>query len=230
MARDDYETRRERQRQGVRLAKIAGKYAGRSPNTTAHHASSHCVPPARRSSKPQCSVGAASARSSAFGPCIWLPLARRRMSHFGVLTAFTFLDATRAANKSSRIPYYEEKVAEGNGCIYNGYMDVYSTLTGRALSGIAIKPPAMPRGTALVSSRPARSSGSASPLRRCEPRGRSTTGMYRAHNRLSTAVRCPCDSRSDVLRLISARLAEPAERDAMRMTERIKRNMQTDNP
>ena len=37
MARDDYETRRERQRQGVRLAKTAGKYAGRSPNTTAHH-------------------------------------------------------------------------------------------------------------------------------------------------------------------------------------------------
>jgi DNA invertase Pin-like site-specific DNA recombinase len=36
-ARDDYETRRERQRQGVRLAKVAGKYAGRSPNTTAHH-------------------------------------------------------------------------------------------------------------------------------------------------------------------------------------------------
>jgi DNA invertase Pin-like site-specific DNA recombinase len=38
MARDDYETRRERQRQGVRvrLAKVAGKYAGRSPNTTVH--------------------------------------------------------------------------------------------------------------------------------------------------------------------------------------------------
>jgi DNA invertase Pin-like site-specific DNA recombinase len=37
MARDDYETRRERQRQGVRLAKIAGKYMGRIPDTTAHH-------------------------------------------------------------------------------------------------------------------------------------------------------------------------------------------------
>jgi DNA invertase Pin-like site-specific DNA recombinase len=37
MARDDYETRRERQRQGVQLAKAAGKYAGRSPNTTAHN-------------------------------------------------------------------------------------------------------------------------------------------------------------------------------------------------
>jgi DNA invertase Pin-like site-specific DNA recombinase len=32
MARDDYETRRERQRQGVQLAKMAGKYAGRSPD------------------------------------------------------------------------------------------------------------------------------------------------------------------------------------------------------
>lgn len=36
MARDDYETRRERQRQGVQLAKAAGKYAGRAPDTTAH--------------------------------------------------------------------------------------------------------------------------------------------------------------------------------------------------
>jgi DNA invertase Pin-like site-specific DNA recombinase len=33
MARDDYETRRERQRQGVQLAKMAGKYAGRQPDT-----------------------------------------------------------------------------------------------------------------------------------------------------------------------------------------------------
>ena len=37
MARDDYETLRETQRQGVRLAKVAGKYTGRSPNTTAHN-------------------------------------------------------------------------------------------------------------------------------------------------------------------------------------------------
>jgi DNA invertase Pin-like site-specific DNA recombinase len=37
MAHDDYETRRERQRQGVRLARVAGKYTGRSPNTTAHN-------------------------------------------------------------------------------------------------------------------------------------------------------------------------------------------------
>jgi len=36
MARDDYETRRERQRQGVLLAKGAGKYAGRKPDMTAH--------------------------------------------------------------------------------------------------------------------------------------------------------------------------------------------------
>jgi len=35
-ARDDYETRRERQRQGVQLAKAAGKYPGRIPDTTTH--------------------------------------------------------------------------------------------------------------------------------------------------------------------------------------------------
>jgi len=36
MARDDYETRRERQRQGVRLAKAVGKYAGRKADTGTH--------------------------------------------------------------------------------------------------------------------------------------------------------------------------------------------------
>jgi len=36
MTRDDYETRRERQRQGVHLAKIAGKYTGRVADTTTH--------------------------------------------------------------------------------------------------------------------------------------------------------------------------------------------------
>lgn len=36
MARDDYETRRERQRQGIDLAKAAGKYAGRKPDPTTH--------------------------------------------------------------------------------------------------------------------------------------------------------------------------------------------------
>jgi DNA invertase Pin-like site-specific DNA recombinase len=36
MARDDYETRRERQRQGVQLAKSANKYAGRIPDTATH--------------------------------------------------------------------------------------------------------------------------------------------------------------------------------------------------
>lgn len=36
MARDDYETRRERQRQGVQLAKAAGKYAGRVPDATTY--------------------------------------------------------------------------------------------------------------------------------------------------------------------------------------------------
>jgi DNA invertase Pin-like site-specific DNA recombinase len=36
MARDDYETRRERQRQGVQLAKTAGKYVGRITDTATH--------------------------------------------------------------------------------------------------------------------------------------------------------------------------------------------------
>jgi len=35
-ARDDYEDRRERQRQGVELAKHAGKYAGRKPDANVH--------------------------------------------------------------------------------------------------------------------------------------------------------------------------------------------------
>jgi len=36
IARDDYEDRRERQRQGVELAKQSGKYAGRKADTLAH--------------------------------------------------------------------------------------------------------------------------------------------------------------------------------------------------
>lgn len=36
MARDDYETRRERQRQGVEIAKAANKYVGRLPDTATH--------------------------------------------------------------------------------------------------------------------------------------------------------------------------------------------------
>jgi len=36
MARDDYETRRERQRQGVELAREAGKYTGRRADNTMH--------------------------------------------------------------------------------------------------------------------------------------------------------------------------------------------------
>lgn len=36
MARDDYETRRERQRQGVQLAKASGKYPGRKSNPMTH--------------------------------------------------------------------------------------------------------------------------------------------------------------------------------------------------
>ena len=36
MARDDYETRRERQRQGVQIAKAYGKYSGRIADTATH--------------------------------------------------------------------------------------------------------------------------------------------------------------------------------------------------
>ena len=36
MARDDYETRRERQRQGVQIAKSAGKYTGRQADEATH--------------------------------------------------------------------------------------------------------------------------------------------------------------------------------------------------
>ncbi|HNL79885.1 MAG TPA: recombinase family protein, partial [Agitococcus sp.] len=36
MAREDYETRRERQSQGVMLAKTAGKYVGRKPDLSTH--------------------------------------------------------------------------------------------------------------------------------------------------------------------------------------------------
>lgn len=36
MARDDYETRRERQRQGVQLAKADGKYQGRKADSVVH--------------------------------------------------------------------------------------------------------------------------------------------------------------------------------------------------
>ena len=42
MARDDYEIRRERQRQGVQLAKSAGKYSGRQADTATHNRASQC--------------------------------------------------------------------------------------------------------------------------------------------------------------------------------------------
>ncbi|WP_210191318.1 hypothetical protein [Rhizobium sullae] len=36
MARDDFEDRRERQRQGIELAKASGKYAGRQADLVTH--------------------------------------------------------------------------------------------------------------------------------------------------------------------------------------------------
>jgi len=54
MARDDYEQRRERQRQGIELAKEAGRYTGRKPNTKIHErivalrTSGHTIPETAR--------------------------------------------------------------------------------------------------------------------------------------------------------------------------------------
>ena len=62
MARDDYETRRERQRQGVQLAKAAGKYAGASPMPPPISALSRCAAQVSRSSVPPNLPGAAKAK------------------------------------------------------------------------------------------------------------------------------------------------------------------------
>lgn len=54
MARDDYEDRRERQRQGVELAKRSGRYTGRKANTRVHErivalrAAGHSIPETAR--------------------------------------------------------------------------------------------------------------------------------------------------------------------------------------
>lgn len=54
IARDDYEDRRERQRQGVELAKNAGRFTGRKPNTKVHdrivalRTAGHSIPEAAR--------------------------------------------------------------------------------------------------------------------------------------------------------------------------------------
>ena len=53
---------------------------------------------------------------------------------------------------------------------------------------------------------------SVSLLRGRQPPVRGTAGVHRTHDRLPTAVRCHVIREGDVLRLISARLAEPAER------------------
>jgi len=54
MARDDYEERRERQQQGIKLAKDAGRYTGRRPDTKIHErivalrTSGHTIPETAR--------------------------------------------------------------------------------------------------------------------------------------------------------------------------------------
>jgi DNA invertase Pin-like site-specific DNA recombinase len=69
MARDDYETRRERQRQGVQLAKASGKYKGRKPDAPPTSALWPCGELVIRSRKLPSWLDAAPARSSEFGPC-----------------------------------------------------------------------------------------------------------------------------------------------------------------
>lgn len=54
MAHDDYQDRRERQRQGIVLAKAAGRYAGRKTDTCTHApASWPCAKAAKTSRKRQ---------------------------------------------------------------------------------------------------------------------------------------------------------------------------------
>lgn len=69
MARDDYETRRERQRQGVQLAKASGKYKGRKPDGPTHHRIVALRELVIRSRKLPSWLDAAPARSSESGPC-----------------------------------------------------------------------------------------------------------------------------------------------------------------
>jgi DNA invertase Pin-like site-specific DNA recombinase len=66
MAREDYEDRRERTRQGIELARQAGKYKGRTPKTTTH---SRIVAPATASPRRPSWPDAALARSNACGRC-----------------------------------------------------------------------------------------------------------------------------------------------------------------
>lgn len=52
MARDDYEDRRERQRQGIELARQAGRYKGRRADRSAAPKLSRCASPATASTRP----------------------------------------------------------------------------------------------------------------------------------------------------------------------------------
>jgi len=74
MARDNYETRRERQRQGVQLAKIAGKYAARIPDTTTHQRIVALCGAGYTIKRTLSWPDAAKARSSAYGQNIGQPL------------------------------------------------------------------------------------------------------------------------------------------------------------
>ena len=62
MARDDYKTRRERQRQVVQLARTAGKSRGASRMPPPINATSHCAAPGSRLNERPIWPGAAKAR------------------------------------------------------------------------------------------------------------------------------------------------------------------------
>ena len=68
MARDDYEDRRERMQQGIALAKAAGRYAGRPPDTAKHNVILALRAQVTASERPQSSQAAASAMSSGCTP------------------------------------------------------------------------------------------------------------------------------------------------------------------
>jgi DNA invertase Pin-like site-specific DNA recombinase len=88
MTRDDYETRRERQRQGVQLAKVAGKYTGRIPDTITHQRIVRCVEPAILSNGHLSWPGVVKARSSEYGQTIKpAPNMRKKNSLQGKLNA-----------------------------------------------------------------------------------------------------------------------------------------------
>ena len=97
MARDDYEDRRERQRQGVELAKDAGRYTGRKANKRCMNALWRCAPQATAFQRRPGWPGAVKARSSAYGRCT----TRRRRDLLGRLQLAQAFHDRRPLQRSS---------------------------------------------------------------------------------------------------------------------------------